>query len=133
MSPKTSADISCCTVQSNIQILTLIVSFRTKLCSREVMWHACRVPLSCSVSPKRAISRAQCLFFTFFLETADRMQDPLVSEKQKKPCPKGLFINSVTRDRPFFRLRFTPHTLRHANFRSFSVYFNFDIPLPRHA
>ena len=50
---------------------------------------------------------------------------------------QGPFINSVTRDRPLFRPRFTPPTpLRHATFKPFSVYFEpaphsiFDLTLP---
>ena len=50
---------------------------------------ACRAILSCSVCPKSASSRAQCLFFlAFFFENRRPHAGPRVSEKQKKVCPK---------------------------------------------
>ena len=45
---------------------------------------ACVTFLSCSVVPKKCILSCSVCFFSFFSSFASRMQDPGVSEKQKK-------------------------------------------------
>ena len=89
------------------------------------MWQAwcMRVggPLCALSYGKLTSSRAQCLFLVFFLN-------------KKNVRPKGSFINCVTRDRPFFRPRFTPppsSRSRHA--QDFSRFWPPSVTVFRHA
>ena len=75
-------------IQACIMYETYVCRYQKGICPHiQCVMRVCRAFLSCSVVPKTCIlSCSVCFFFRFFF-FAIRMQDPRVSEKQKKRAP----------------------------------------------